>query len=155
MGTIKGGWTKYKSSLKRNSIEEAEDAILKFKRGEITKKQLYRALPMECFYEREVILELRFATEKEVKAIENDYKKRFANTIIPDQDFNGHSEIRDVTVDELEMYVADLLEKYPQAHRGWRYKDYTFYLQFVNKRETPLMTELLSDPNNLRYEYIK
>lgn len=153
MVRVKGGFTTYKNSLKRNSIEEAEKSIRQYKKGEITKKGLLRALPMECFYERDVLLEIRFDTEAEAKAVENDYKKRFTGIVEATQDFNGHSEIRDITPEELDAYVAELREKYPQ--RNWKYGDYTFYLQRIVERETPLLTELLSDPNNLRYEYIK
>lgn len=155
MGLIKGGITEKKDSLNRGTIAETEEYIIKFKKGKINKDGLYRSYPIECFYKREVILEIRFNTQSEAEACENAFKKRFKNTIIPAVEFNGHTEVRDVTVEELVEYVVELKAKYSSNFRPWKYPTYTFYLHLLSERETPKMSELLLDPNNIRMEYSK
>jgi hypothetical protein len=155
MGKIKGGITEKKDSLSRGTIAEAEVFIRKFKKGLIPKKKLYRSYPIECFYERDKILEVRFNTEEEAKNCENDYKQRFENKVVPTVEFNGHSEVRDVTAEELVEYVEELKTKYSSNSKFWKYPTHTFYLHLLSERETPKMSELLSDPNNIRMEYAK
>jgi len=155
MGRIKGGITEKKDSLNRGTIAEAEVFIRKFKKGLISDKGLYRSYPIECFYEREKILEVRFNTEKEGENCEDDYKERFENKVVPTVEFNGHSEVRDVTAEELVEYVEELKTKYSSNSKLWKYPTYTFYLHLLTERETPKMSELLSDPNNIRMEYAK
>ena len=155
MGLIKGGFTKNKDSLSRGTIAEAEVYIRKFKKGKITYDELYRSYPIECFYERNLILEIRFNNEREAKACETAFKKHFKNGIIPAVEFNGHSEVRDVTAEELVEYVEELKVRYSSNPKFWKYPTYTFYLHLLFERETPKMSELLSDPANIRMEYVK
>jgi len=137
MGRIKGGITEKKDSLSRGTIAEAEVFIRKFKKGLISDKGLYRSYPIECFYEREKILEVRFNTEKEAKKCESDYKQRFENKVIPGIEFNGHSEVRDVTEEQHVEYVEELKTKYSSNSKLWKYPTYTFYLHLLSERETP------------------
>ena len=155
MGRIKGGITEKKDSLSRGTIAEAEVYIRKFKKGLISDKGLYRSYPIECFYERDKLLEVRFDTEKEAEALEKDFLKRFKNTILPAVEFNGHSEVRDVTKEELVEYAEELKVKYSSNFRPWKYPTHTFYLHLLSERETPMMSELLLDPSNIRMEYVK
>ena len=155
MGLVKGGITKKKNSLSRGTIEEAEGPIMEFKKGLIEDDELYRSYPIECFYERDKLLEVRFDTEKEAKALEKDFLKRFKNTITPAVEFNGHSEVRDITKEELVEYAEELKVKYSSNFRPWKYPTYTFYLHLLSERETPMMSELLLDPSNIRMEYVK
>jgi hypothetical protein len=155
MGLVKGGYTEKKDSLSRGTIVEAEEYIIKFKKGKIAKDELYRSYPIECFYKREVILEIRFDTKPEAKACEKAFKDRFKNIITPAVEFNGYSEVRDVTVEELVDYVVELKAKHSSNFRPWKYPTYTFYLHLLSERETPKMSELLLDSNNIRMEYAK